>query len=264
MTDAAGVAAIAPIAFAEQTGARQSVQRHRCRLLHATPTLRRPRRRRRSRRWSSAARRRRPTTSRTPARRSRRSSCEQTGAANPFNGIDVGDPAASPTLRRPRRRRRSRRGRRRASTAPALLQEHRHGDRAGLHASRPAPPIRSTASMSAYSARRPSPTSTATATSTWSSGNTTARCTISRTPARRPRRPSPSRPAPPIPSTASMSGHCQRADLRRPRRRRRSRRGRRGNDGTLHYFREHRHGDRAGLRASRPAPPIRSTASMSA
>ena len=45
---------------------------------------------------------------------------------------------------------------------------------------------------------RASPTSTATATSTPSSGNTTVPCAISRTPARPPHPPSPSAPAPPI------------------------------------------------------------------
>ena len=129
-------------------------------------------------------------------------------------------------LRRPRRRRRSRRRRRGRRRQPELFQEHRHGHRAGLRrADRRRQSVRRR--RCGASARRSSPTSTATAISTPSSGHSTARCSISRIPARRPRPPSPSRPAPPIRSTASMWG-SQHAQLRRPRRRRRPRRHRRG------------------------------------
>ena len=162
-----------------------------------------------------------------------------TGAANPFNGVDVGDSRRA-QLRRPRRRRRPRRHRRGRRRHAALFPEHRHGDRAGLHradrrrqslrrldvgftatpsfadldgdgdldassgttdgtlhyfentgsatapafASRPAPPIRSTASMSDATARRASPTSTVTATSTPSSGIQRHAALSSRTPRR--------------------------------------------------------------------------------
>ena len=57
---------------------------------------------------------------------------ERTGAANPFDGIDVGDLQRA-ELRRPRRRRRPRRGRRGRRRHPALFREHRLGHRAGLH-----------------------------------------------------------------------------------------------------------------------------------
>ncbi len=128
---------------------------------------------------------------------------QQTGAANPFDGVDVGylqragfgdldgDGDLDAVVGR-------------TGTAPELSREHHAaGDRAGLRRSRPAPPTRSTASMWGSTARPASRTWTATATSTPSWGNATARCSISRTPARRSRRPSPSRPAPPIRSTAS-------------------------------------------------------------
>ena len=91
---------------------------------------------------------------------------------------------------------------------------------------RTAPPIRSTASISVPRARRPSPTSTAMATSTPSSAQIRAPCTISRTPARPPRRSSPRyRPRQSV-QPVGLAG-LQRAELRRPRRRRRPRRPRR-------------------------------------
>ena len=107
---------------------------------------------------------------------------ERTGAANPFNGVDVGSTArpASPTS---------------TATAtstpssgklrhPALFREHRLGHRAGLHrAHRRRQSVRRRR-CGGSAARPASPTSTATATSTPSSGQSTAPCAISRTPAR--------------------------------------------------------------------------------
>ena len=76
---------------------------------------------------------------------------QQTGAANPFNGIDVGD--LSRRLRRRGRRRRPRRRRRGTRRHAELLPEHRDRDRAGLRQQTGAA-NRSTASMSATAARR--------------------------------------------------------------------------------------------------------------
>ena len=127
---------------------------------------------------------------------------QQTGAANPFDGIDV--PLYSHAgLRRPRRRRRPRPHRRRAGRRPQLLPEHRVGDRAGLRASmtgatNPFDGI----DVGGSSDAQPSAISTATATSTWSSASSTASSTISRTPARRPLPPLSSEPGQRIPSTA--------------------------------------------------------------
>jgi len=128
---------------------------------------------------------------------------ERTGAANPFNGLDVGTAArpASPTSTATATSTPSS-GKMAApctmSATPRRISPRR------ISPSRPAPPIRSTPSMWGRGARPASPTSTATATSTPSSGKETASCTISRTRARPSPRPSPSRPAPPIRSTASM------------------------------------------------------------
>ena len=112
---------------------------------------------------------------------------ERTGAANPFNGVDVGT-----------------------------------------------------------TARRASPTSTATATSTPSSATSTAPCAISRTPVRPPRRSSPSDRR----RQSLRRRRCRfphHADLRRPRRRRRPRRHRRGAQRHPALFREHRFGHHARL-----------------
>ena len=195
--------AIAP-AFAEQHRRRQSVQRRRCGAATARPAS-----------PTSTA-----TATSTPSSASTTASCdyfqntgsaiapiftERTGAANPFNGVDVGTTA------------------RRSfadldgdgdldavvgdTTAPCAISRTPARPSRRPSSSAPAPPIRSTASMWGSTARPASPTSTATATSTPSWGHTTATCTISRTPRRiSPRRISPSRPAPPIRSTASMWG----------------------------------------------------------
>ena len=96
----------------------------------------------------------------------------RTGAANPFNGVDVvgsstpsfadldGDGDLDAVVGE--------------ATAPCTIREHHAARPRRTSPSRPAPPIRSTASMWGTSARRASPTSTATATSTPSSGSTTA------------------------------------------------------------------------------------------
>ena len=129
---------------------------------------------------------------------------ERTGADNPFDGVDVG-----------------------LDSAPGFADIDGDGDLdvvvgetdgnlnyfentgsavAPAFIERPAPPIRSTASMWGTSACPASPTSTATATSTPWSGKSTAPCAIPRTPARPTRRPSSRAPAPTIRSTASMWG----------------------------------------------------------
>ena len=133
---------------------------------------------------------------------------EHTGAANPFDGVDVGVTArrASPTSTATATSTPSSGN----STAPCTISRTPARPSRRPSPSAPAPPIRSTASMWGSAARRASPTSTATATSTPSSGKTTAPCTISRTPARPSRRPSPRAPAPPIRSTASMWGAAAR------------------------------------------------------
>ena len=95
---------------------------------------------------------------------------QQTGAANPFDGIDVGrdstpafgdlDGDGDLDMVVGERRRR-----------PRLLQEHRVGDRPGLGRADRRARTRSTASISASSTRLPSAISTATAISTWPSAN---------------------------------------------------------------------------------------------
>ena len=101
-------------------------------------------------------------------------------------------------LRRRRRRRRPRRLRGRALRQHPLLREHRHGERARLRrARRPTPSASPTWDPAP---RRPSRTSTTTATSTPSWGALATRSS-SRTPGRRAHPPSP-RP-PPTPSASS-------------------------------------------------------------
>ena len=73
---------------------------------------------------------------------------EQTGAANPFNGIDVGRATQLPLLPISPASTAISTYWSAATTAPLrYFREHRDRDRAGLRRSRPAPPIRSTASM---------------------------------------------------------------------------------------------------------------------
>ena len=126
---------------------------------------------------------------------------ERTGAANPFNGVNVGD-----------------------ESTPSFADLDSDGDPDAIVGERfgtllyfentgtaiaPAFIARTGAANPfngvdvGFRARPASPTSTATASSTPSSGQTTAPCTISSTPRRR-RRISRSRPAPPIHSTPSM------------------------------------------------------------
>ena len=132
---------------------------------------------------------------------------QQTGAANPFNGSDVG-----------------------CDSAPALVDLDGDGDldlvvgendgnlnyfkNTGTAsapvfaaADRRRQPVQRR-STRATTARRPSPTSTATATSTWWSAARAAACSSTRTPARRPRRPSPRTAA--RSSTASTSAAARR------------------------------------------------------
>ena len=148
----------------------------------------------------------------------------RTGAANPFNGVDVGvySTPASPTSTATATSTPS------SGKTPAPCTTSRTPARPSRRPSpsAPAPPIRSTASMWEQHAPA-SPTSTATATSTPSSGSASAPCTISRTPERPLRRPS-SRARRRQSVQRRRCGELQQAQLRRPRRRRRARRRRRG------------------------------------
>ena len=197
-------------------------------------------------------------TSRTPARRSRRSTSIAT--ANPFDGIDVG-----------------------SQSAPAFADLDGDGDldlvvgagdgtlsnfeNTGT-ASAPVY-VAQTGAANPFDgvdvgtqARRPWPTWMATAIWTWWWARATARCATSRTPARPRRRPMWSRRAWPIRSTASTSARRARRP-RRPGWRRRP--GRAGGRWRRHaaLLREHRHGRGRRPMWSAPARPIRSTASTS-
>jgi hypothetical protein len=185
--------------------------------------------------WSASATAHLRYFKKSPARPPRRPSTEQTGADNPFNGLDVGDlskpsfadldgdgdldaslgrwraPCAiSRTPARPPRRR--------SSFAPAL-------------------PIRSTASMSGLRAR-PSFADLdgdGHLDAVVGAYDGTLRYFPQHHAAQHRARISPSRPAPPTRSTASLRD-LQHAQLRRPRRRRRPRRHRRAKASATAYF----------------------------